>query len=146
MFVVGLARTPAVPWGMANHPDPEPASGRKRRAHTPPADLPSIRFQHSAKLRERTLEVLQKVEDAEDATDHREDLADLIVELTHCGLDTFFMEPLKLAKAGFIVQQSANLGMAGAKQMMGSVIRNIIGRMEGPQLLSICGSIRGFMG
>jgi hypothetical protein len=29
--------------------------------------------------------------------------------------------------------------------VMGSVIRNIIGRMDGPQLLSVCGSIRQLM-
>ena len=55
------------------------------------------------------------------------------------------MKPLKLAKAGFIVQQSANLGLAGAQQVMGSVIRNIIGRMDRPQLLSVRGSIRQLM-
>lgn len=55
------------------------------------------------------------------------------------------MQPLKLAKPGFIVEQSANLGMAGVRQVMASVIRQVVGRMEGPQLLSICGSIRQFM-
>jgi hypothetical protein len=89
--------------------------------------------------------VLGAIEQAEDATAHRDALADLVVELTNSGMDTYFMKPLKLAKAGFIVQQGANLGMAGAQQIMGSVIRNIIGRMDGPQLLSVCGSIRQFM-
>jgi hypothetical protein len=64
------------------------------------------------------------------------------VELTNSGMDYYFMKPLKLAKAGFIVQQSANMGMAGTQQVMGSVIRNIIGSMDAPQLLSVCGSIR----
>lgn len=131
---------------MATRTEPQSASGGKRRPRPRSATQPSIHFHHSPKLRERTLDILHRVEEAEDPTAHRDALAELVVELTHCGLDTFFMEPLKLAKAGFIVQQSANLGMAGAKQMMGSVIRNIIGHMDGPQLLSICGSIRGFMG
>lgn len=56
-----------------------------------------------------------------------------------------FMQPFKLAKPGFIVEQSANLGMAGVRQVMVSVIRQVVGCMEGPQLLSICGSIRQFM-
>jgi hypothetical protein len=55
------------------------------------------------------------------------------------------MQTLKLAKPGFIVEQSANLGMAGVRQVMASVIRQVVGRMEGPLLLSICGSIRQFM-
>ena len=78
-------------------------------------------------------------------TAHRGALADVVVELTNNGMDYYFMKPLKLAKAGFIVQQSADLGLAGALRVMGSVIRNIITRMDGPQLLSVCGSIRQFM-
>jgi len=60
-------------------------------------------------------------------------------------MDYYFMQPLKLAKTGFIVEQSANLGLAGARQVMGSVIRNIVGRMDRPQLLSVCGYIRQLM-
>lgn len=89
--------------------------------------------------------MLAAIEEAGDALAHRDALGDLVVELTHAGLDAFFLEPLKLAQPGFMVQQSANLGMAGARQVMGSVIRSIIGRMDDPQLRSVCGSIRGFM-
>ncbi len=60
-------------------------------------------------------------------------------------MDYYFMKPLKLAKAGFILQQSANLGLAGAEQVVGTVIRNIIERMDRPQLLSVCGYIRRLM-
>jgi hypothetical protein len=35
--------------------------------------------------------------------------------------------------------------MAGVQQVMGSVIRKIIGRMDSAQLLSVCGSIRQLM-
>jgi hypothetical protein len=35
--------------------------------------------------------------------------------------------------------------MAGAQQVIGSVIRNIITRMDGPQLLSVVNSLRQFM-
>lgn len=89
--------------------------------------------------------MLAAIEEAGDALAHRDVLGDLVVELTHAGLDAFFLEPLKLAQPGFMVQQSANLGMAGARQVMGSVIRSIIGRMDDPQLRSVCGSIREFM-
>jgi hypothetical protein len=57
----------------------------------------------------------------------------------------YFMKPLKLARPGFIVQQSASLGLAGVQQVMGSVIRNVIGRMDRRQLLSVCGSVRQLM-
>jgi hypothetical protein len=104
-----------------------------------------LRFFHSEVLRKKTLLVLNTIERAEDATAHRDAIADIVVELTNSGLDYYFMNPLKLAKAGFVVEQSANIGMAGAQQVMGSVIRNVIRRMESDQLLSVCGSIRQFM-
>lgn len=106
---------------------------------------PFLRFYHSDELRERTLLVLGSLEEAQDATAHRDAVADIVLELTSIGMDYYFMKPLKLAKAGFIVEQSASVGMAGIQQMMGSVIRNIIRRMEGLQLLSVCGSIRELM-
>ena len=89
--------------------------------------------------------MLDTVESSQDPTTHRDDLGDIVVELTNSGLDAYFMKPLEKAKAGFIVKQSASLGLVGAKKVMGSVVRNIIGRMDRPQLLSICGSIREFM-
>ena len=57
----------------------------------------------------------------------------------------YFIKPLKLAKAGFVVEQSASVGMTGVQQLMGSVIRNVIGRMDGSQLLSVGNSLRRFM-
>jgi hypothetical protein len=110
-----------------------------------PGAQPSLRFQVPKELHRKLLVVLDSLEQAEDPVDHREDLADLVGDLTNSGLDAYFLEPLKLAKAGFLSQQSASLGLAGARQVMGSVIRNIIGRMDGPQLLSVCGSIRQFL-
>jgi hypothetical protein len=106
---------------------------------------PFLRFYHSKALRKSTLSLLSTIEQAEDATAHRDALADVIVELTYSGMDFYFMKPLKLTKAGFIVQQSASLGLAGVQQVMGSVIRNIIGRMDSPQLLSVSASIRQLM-
>lgn len=126
-----------------------PPKGKRvaRAGAKPPAaaSRPFLRFHHSDALRAKTLAVLGKLERAEDAAAHRDILADVVVELTNCGLDDYFMKPLKRAKAGFVVQQSATLGMAGAQRVMATVIRQVIGRMEHPQLLSVCGSIREFM-
>ncbi|MDZ7653975.1 MAG: hypothetical protein U5L03_16160 [Burkholderiaceae bacterium] len=113
-------------------------------ASAPPTE-PFLRFYHSEALRKKTLSLLGAVEQADDATTHRDALAKLVVELTNSGLDYYFMKQLKLAKPGFVVEQSANLGLVGVQQVMGSVIRQIIGWMNGPQLLSVCGSIRQLM-
>lgn len=103
---------------------------------------PFLRFYHSEPLRKKTLMVLAALEDAADPTEHRDALADVILELKDAGMDYYFMQPLKRAAPGFLVEQSAKLGMAGALQIIGSVIRKIIGRMDAPQLLSVSASIR----
>lgn len=126
------------------------SSGKKQSAGLPAEaagqpSRPFLRFHHSAALRKKTLSLLDAIEQATDASAHRDELSNLVVELSNAGMDYFFIKQLKLAKPGFIVEQSANLGMAGVQQVMGSVIRKIIGRMDGAQLLSVCGSIRQLM-
>jgi hypothetical protein len=116
-------------------PAPKPAAASK----------PFLRFYHSGDLRARTLAVLAALEKSANPAQHRDDLAEVVVDLTDAGMDYYFMKPLKLSKANFIVQQSARVGMAGTLQVLGTVIRNIVGRMDGPQLLSVCGSIRQLM-
>jgi hypothetical protein len=116
-----------------------PAKGKSSPAK------PFIRFYHAEALRTKTLSLLTMIEVAEDPTRHRDALSNLVMELTNSGMDYYFMRSLKLAKPGFIVEQSANLGLAGVQQVMGSVVRQIIGRMDGPQLLSVTGSIRQLM-
>lgn len=105
-------------------------------------ELPFLRFYHSEVLRAKTHAVLTALEEAPDPTVHRDALANLVAELSDAGLNYYFMSPLKLAKPGFIVEQSASLGMVGARQVLGSVARNIISRMDKPQLLSVSASIR----
>jgi hypothetical protein len=131
----------------SKHRSPEKAKRPTRSSSVAlgPTAEPFLRFYHSAGLRKKTLSVLSALERAQDVTGHREALADIVVELTNCGMNYFFMRPLKLVKAGFIVEQSARLGLAGAQQVLGSVIHNIIGRMDRPQLLVVCDYIRRLM-
>ncbi len=106
---------------------------------------PFLRFHHSHELRVKTLEVLVTVESADKATAYSGELTELVLELTDHGMDQYFLQSLKATKANFVVQQSAALGMAGVQKVMGTVIRNILGRMDDRQLLVVCGSIRQFM-
>lgn len=122
---------------MPTPPRPKPSAKR--------AAPPGLRFQLSDALHRKVLAVLKAVEGSEDPTEHREALAEVIVALMKRGLDAYFLEPLQVAEAGFMTRQSARLGLSGAQQVMGSVIRNIVGRMDGAQLRSVCGSIRDFM-
>ena len=123
-----------------------PAASMPRPSVKPGAkSKPFLRFHHDYELRTRTLAVLLTLEQSPDPAKHRVALAEVVVELTDTGMDCYFMQPLKLSGAGFVLQQSANLGMAGVLKVIGPVIRGIIGRMDEPQLLSVCGSIRQFM-
>ena len=128
-------------------PDTKPVSKPRAAAPAQPSAkaLPFLRFCHSEALRSKTLAVLTALEESPDASQHRDALAKLVAELNNAGMDYFYIQPLKQAKPGFIVEQSASLGMAGALQVIGSVVRNIIGRMDTPQLLSVSASIRQFM-
>ena len=106
---------------------------------------PYLRFLHSEELREKTLEMLDTLEQAEDPKQYRNELGDLIVELTDTGMDYYFIKPLELAKVGFMTQQSAKIGIAGAERVIGTVIRKIIGGMDKDQLLIISSYIRQLM-
>jgi len=104
---------------------------------------PFLRFPHALELRTTMLEVLETVENADRATVHAGRLTDLVLELTASGMDQFFLQSLKATN--FVVQQSAAIGLSGVQKVMGTVVRNIVGRMDDRQLLSVCGSIRQFM-
>jgi hypothetical protein len=127
-----------------------PAPKRKRTGGppakaSPPASLPYLRFHHSAQLREKTLALLDAIERARDPARHKSALSNLIMELTRSGMDAYFMQPLKLTRPGLLVEQSTALGLAGIQEVMGSVVGQIVGRMDDAQMLSVCRSIRQFM-
>lgn len=123
-----------------------PATAKRTPRTLPgPVSTPFLRFHHSHELRAKTLAVLATVEGAEEATAYSGQLTNLVVELTDAGMDQYFLQSLKAAKASFVVRQSAALGLSGVQKVMGTVIRNILSRMDDRQLRSVCGSIRQFM-
>ena len=109
------------------------------------APPPSLRFCCPEALHAKVLHLLETLEQAPDPSKYRGALGDLLVELTDAGMDDYFLQPLRLAKAGFLVQQTANLGVASATRIMAPMIRNIIGRLDQNQILSISGYIRHLM-
>lgn len=116
-------------------------SGEPRKT----AKLPSLRFYHSAPLRSQTLAVLAAIEAADDATRHRDALADLVLELTETGLAYYFVKPVEEAKVGYVAEQSTRLGIAAILRVMGPVARRVIGGMNTAQLQSVCKHIRHLM-
>jgi hypothetical protein len=107
--------------------------------------LPYLRFYHSAELRDKTLSIVRSIERAQDPSRYRNTLADVVMELTDAGLNYFFLRALDLAKANFVIKQSAHIGIGSVNRIMGPVVHNIIGKLDKQQLLIVCGHIRALM-
>jgi hypothetical protein len=103
---------------------------------------PSIRFYHSEELRAKTHAVLAALEASPDQAKHSDAVADLVADLTEAGMDYYYLRALRLAQVGFVVEQSARLGMSGAVRLISSVSRKFIVRMDKDQLLIIARHIR----
>ena len=125
-------------------PSPDPAA-RQPSGSTSVDEKPFLRFYHSASLRTRTLAILTTLEQAPDPVRYRNTLADIVMELTDSGLEYYFLRALDLAQVGFVVKQSANVGMSAVKRVMGPVVHNVIGHMDKNQLLIVCQHIRQLM-
>ena len=112
---------------------------------SPPSERAFLRFYYSESLRERTLAVLTTLEQGEDTRRNRAALAEVVLELSDSGMDYYYLRPLRLAKVGSVVEQSAQFGIGGFTWIMAPVIRRIIGRMDNQQVLTICSHIRELM-
>ena len=123
----------------------EPQKQAGGMVELPPSDKPFFRFYHSKSLRANTLAVLTTLEQAKDCTRYSNALTEIVLELTDSGLEYYFLRPLKLANVGYVVEQSAQLGMGSVRRVMAPVIRNIIGHLDTRQLLMVCQHIRQLM-
>jgi hypothetical protein len=131
----------------SKQPSQQPATRTTQPSVTPapPPDQPFLRFYHAESLRAKTLAVLTTLEQAQDSTRHRAALSAMVLELTDSGMEYYFLRPLKLAQVGFVVEQSAHVGMGGVMRVMAPIIRNIIGRMDANQLRTVCSHMRQLM-
>lgn len=123
----------------------KPTRVAKRAGSSEPGQAtaePFLRFYHSKALRAKTNAVLAALEATPDDETHRAALADLVAELTEAGMDYYYMRPMRLAKVGFVGEQSARLGVASAAALISSVSRKFIARMDRAQLLIVARHIR----
>ena len=122
-----------------------PARPRQSGARETARGLPSLRFHHSTELRTRTLAVLDALESADDPTEHREALAEVVMELTDVGLAYYFLKPVQDAKVGVLAMQTTKVGLAGILRVMSPVARRVLGGMDREQLLGVSAHIRELM-
>lgn len=114
----------------------------KKSANKTSIDEPSMRFYHSKALRDKTFALLDEMEAFPGHPQHGDAMADLVTELIEAGMDYYFMRALKQANVGFVVEQSARMGMSGAVKLISSVNRRFIVRMDKSQLLVVAQHIR----
>lgn len=125
-------------------------SSSKRSGASASADSASgarlfLRFYLPPELRTETLALLDRVERAEDPTRYRAELARIVVALTERGLDAYYLEALRTAGAGFLVERSARLGVSSVLGILSPLLGGILGRLDASQLLAVCGHLRGLM-
>jgi len=146
------AKTPAKPAPKVAAKKPAATPGKAVRLARPAAPTapaassaaaePSMRFYYSKALRAKTLAILEALEAAPDDPRHGHAMADLATELLEAGMDYYFMRALKQAQVGFVAEQSARIGMAGAVKLISSVNRKFIMRMDKHQLLIVAQHVR----
>lgn len=106
---------------------------------------PSLRFFYAASLRTRLEKLLATIERDDCPSRHAEELAAVVGELADAGMEYYFVKPIKDAKLGFVAQQTASLGKAGALRVMAPVFRTVLGSANDAQLRSIGRHIRELM-
>ncbi len=124
---------------------PSTTPKKSSKPHGASAAPVSLRFTLSPALQKRLFATLSALEQAANPEDHRDALATLVEALTEGGMDYYFLRALSAAKVGFVVEQSARFGMSGAVKLLSSVSCQLIGRMDGPQLLIVAGYLRELM-
>jgi hypothetical protein len=106
---------------------------------------PSLRFYHSAALRAKMHKALGAIEDASDPRAHVGELAAVVAELSEAGFDYYFLRALRQARVGFVVLQTASVGVSGALRLMNPVFRSALATMDGRQLRAVTAHIRHLM-
>jgi hypothetical protein len=104
-----------------------------------------LRFHLPDALHEETTRVLGEVEAAADPTEHGAALAKVVLALTECGLDYYFLGALRAAKAGLLAEQSAKMGIATFLRVMGPLSRRILIGMSAAQLRVVAAHMRALM-
>ena len=99
------------------------------------ADL--VAFQISPELMAEAQEALAAVRQDPAHKPNVEALLDVVLELTDRGLDFYYLEPLRRARAGTMTTSAAKLGLAAAGRGIPPIIRRVIGSLDEDQILGI---------
>ena len=96
-----------------------------------------VAFRISPELMERAQAALRAVREDPSDEDEVNALLEVILELTDHGMDFYYLEPLRRARAGTITTTAARVGLAAAGRGIPAIIRRVISSLDEGQLLSI---------
>ncbi len=113
------------------------AARESKRREAPEDGGGRVAFSISAELRRRCEAVIDAIRQAEDPSDHLDELAEVVVDMTDCGLDFYFLHPLERAGAGRVAKTTTRVGLAAARRGLPAVIRRVMASFTDEQVLEI---------
>ena len=96
-----------------------------------------LAFPVPPELRGRAEAVIEKVRSDSTPKAHADELTELIVELTHAGLHSYFLAPLERIEIGALSLGTAKVGVAAAGKSLPTLVRRVLARMTDEQLREI---------
>lgn len=94
-------------------------------------------FQISPELMRRARQAVAAVRADPGHEPHVEELVEVVVELTDRGLDFYYMEPLRRARAGAMTASAARVGLAAAGRGIPAIIRRVVSSLDEDQIREI---------
>ena len=96
-----------------------------------------VAFRISPELMERARAAVAAARRDPTEEDHIEELIEVILELTDRGLDFYYLEPLRRARAGTMALSATRLGLAAASRGIPPTVRRVITGFDEEQVLVI---------
>ena len=85
-------------------------------------------------LQKRAEAVIEAIREDPTPRAWADDLAEVIVELTNTGLDSYFLAPLERIEVGSFAFGTARVGVAAAGKSLPTIVRRVVGGMTDDQL------------
>ena len=96
-----------------------------------------LAFPVPPELRKRAEAIIEKVRSDTTPKAHADELIEIIGELTHTGLHSYFLAPLERVEVGTLALGTAKLGVAAAGKSLPTLVRRVLGKMSDDQLREI---------
>lgn len=96
-----------------------------------------LAFPVPPELRKRAEAIIEKVREDSTPKAHLGELIEVIVELTHTGLHSYFLAPLERIEVGALSLGVAKVGVSAAGKSLPTLVRRVLARMTDEQLREV---------